>query len=101
MKSTLENPKGSVAKLSPKESVEGGNTVIRGSVRAPEGFSEGKPKGAQPPRISSQGFARGKSRGSPHTAPQRSVGTQGTLLRGQLFHSAQRIFNTCSDYQIY
>ena len=31
-------------KLSPKESVEGTNTVLRGSVRAPKGFSEGKPK---------------------------------------------------------
>ena len=30
-------------KLSPKESVEGADTVLRGSVRAPEGFSEGKP----------------------------------------------------------
>ena len=35
-------------KLSPKESVEGANTVLRGSVRAPEGFSEGKPKAAKP-----------------------------------------------------
>ena len=38
-----------------KESVEGANTVVKGSVRAPEGF------------------ARGKSRGSPHTVPQHSV----------------------------
>ena len=30
--------------LSPKESVEGADTVLRGSMRAPEGFSEGKPK---------------------------------------------------------
>ena len=39
----------------PKESVNGDDTVLRGSVRA--------------------------------------------LLRGQLFHSAPRIFNSCSDYQ--
>ena len=44
MKATLENPRGSVVKLSPKESVEGASTVLRGSVRAPERFSEGKPK---------------------------------------------------------
>ena len=31
----------------PKESVEGADTVLRGSVRAPEGFSEGKPKAAK------------------------------------------------------
>ena len=45
---TVENPRGSVEKLSPKESVKGANTVLRGSVRAPEGFSEGKPKAAKP-----------------------------------------------------
>ena len=31
-------------KLSPKESVKGTNTVLRGSVRAPKGFSEGFPE---------------------------------------------------------
>ena len=36
-------------KLSPKESVEGANTVLlRDSVRAPEGFSKGKPEAAKP-----------------------------------------------------
>ena len=34
-------------KLSPKESVKGADTVLRGSVRAPKGFSEGKPEGAK------------------------------------------------------
>ena len=51
VKATVENPRGSVKKLSPKESVEGADTVLRGSVRAPKEFSEGKPKGAQPPRF--------------------------------------------------
>ena len=37
MKATVENPRGSVEKLSPKESVEGADTVLRGSVRTPEG----------------------------------------------------------------
>ena len=36
VKATVENPRGIVEKLFPKESVEGGNTVLRGSVRAPE-----------------------------------------------------------------
>ena len=58
VKATVENPKGSVEKLSPKESVEGA-----------------------------------------HTAPQHSVGTRGTVLREQFFHSAPRIFNIYSDYQ--
>ena len=48
LKATVENPRGSVEKLSPKESVEGAHTVLRGSVRAPEGFSEGKPEAAKP-----------------------------------------------------
>ena len=39
MKATVENPRGIVAKLSPKESVDGVDTVLRGSVRAPEEFS--------------------------------------------------------------
>ena len=41
MKATVENPRGSVGKLSPKESVEGADTVLRGSVRAPEENPEG------------------------------------------------------------
>ena len=45
VKATLENMKGSVDILFPKESVEGAHTVLRGSVRAQEGFSKGKPKG--------------------------------------------------------
>ena len=49
LKSTVENPRGSVAKLSPEESVEGANTVLRGSVRAPKGKPEAeKPRGAAP-----------------------------------------------------
>ena len=73
LKATVENPRGSVEKLSPKESVKGADTVLRGSVRAPEGFSEGKPEAAKPRGRSPQGFAAefalGKSLGSPHTAP--------------------------------
>ena len=44
-------------KLSPKESVEGAHTVLRGSVRAPEGFSEGKPEAAKQRGRSPRGFA--------------------------------------------
>ena len=39
---------GSVVRLYPKESVEGGDTLLRGSVTAPEGFFEGKPEAAKP-----------------------------------------------------
>ena len=38
VKATVENPRGSVEKLSPKESVEGADTVQRGSVRASRDF---------------------------------------------------------------
>ena len=41
MKATVENLRGSVEKLFPKESVEGADTVLRGSVRAPEALSLG------------------------------------------------------------
>ena len=51
LKATVENPRGSVEKLSPKESVEGA-----------------------------------------HTAPQHSVGTQGTVLRGQFLPHCPKDF---------
>ena len=57
MKATVENPSGSVEKLYSKESVEGGDTALRGSVKTPKGFSEGKPEAAKPRGPSSQGFA--------------------------------------------
>ena len=44
-------------KLSPKESVEGGNTAQRGSVKAPERFSKGKPEAAKLRGSSPHGFA--------------------------------------------
>ena len=53
MKATVENPRGSVEKLSPMEC----HTMLRGSVRAPEGFSEGKPEAAKLRGRSPQGFA--------------------------------------------
>ena len=56
LKATVENQRGSVKKLSPKESFEGTNTVLRGSVRAPKGFSEGKPEASKPRERSPRGF---------------------------------------------
>ena len=44
-------------KLSPKESVKAADAVLRGGVRAPEGFSEGKPEAAKPRVRSPQCFA--------------------------------------------
>ena len=66
-KATDENPRGIVEKLSPKESVKGANTVLRGSVRAPEGFSKGKPEAAKPRGRSPQGFA---AKGLPEENPE-------------------------------
>ena len=57
MRATVENLMGSVEKLSPQGSVKGANTVLRGSVRAPEGLSEGKPETAEPRGQKPQGFA--------------------------------------------
>ena len=103
LKATVENPRGSVQKMSPKESVDGADTVLRGIVRAFKGFSQGKPKAAKTRGRSPRGFA---AKGLPEENPEgaliltrSSVGTRGTLLSGQLFHSAPRIFNSCSDYQ--
>ena len=67
VKATVENPRGSVEKLSPKESVEGADTVLRGSVRAPERFSEGKPEAAKPRGRSPRGFA---AEGLPEENPE-------------------------------
>ena len=44
-------------KLSPKESVEGGDTALRGSVRASKGVSEGQHEAAKPRGQSPRGFA--------------------------------------------
>ena len=54
---SVENSKGSVEKLSPKKSVEDAYTVLRGSVRAPKGFSKGKPEAAKQRGRSPRGFA--------------------------------------------
>ena len=64
---TVENPRGSVEKLSPRESVVSANTVLRGSVRAPEGFSKGKPEAAKPRGRSPRGFA---AEGLPEENPE-------------------------------
>ena len=64
---TVKNRRGSVEKLSPKESVEGGDTALRGSVRAPEGFSKGKPEAAKPWGQAPQGFA---AKGLPEENPE-------------------------------
>ena len=48
LKATVENPRGSVEKLSLNESVKGANTVLKGSVGAPGGFPKGKLEAAKP-----------------------------------------------------
>ena len=77
-----------------------GNCAL-GQCEGSLGIFLGQTLGCKTFRFFSLGFAQGKSWGSPGTAPQHSVGTRGTLLRGQLFHSAPRIFNSCSDYQFH
>ena len=77
MKATVENPKGSVEKLSPKESVEGTNTVLRGSVRALKGFSKGKPeasklRGRSPRAVEAKGLPEENPEGA-LTLPRSTV----------------------------
>ena len=43
-------------KLYRRESVKGGDTVLKGSVRASNGFSEGKPEAAKQRGRSPRGF---------------------------------------------
>ena len=65
-------------KLSPMESVQGANTVLRGSVWAPEGFSEGKPKAAKPRGHSPRGF---EAKGLPKENPEGALTlTRSTVL---------------------
>ena len=70
-------------KLSPKESVKGADTVLRGSVRAPEVFSEGKPEAAKPRGRSPRGFvAEGLPQENPEgalTLPRSTVSTHKAL----------------------
>ena len=77
LKATVENPRGSVEKLSPKESVEGGDTALRGSVRAPEGFFKDKPEAAKLSGRSPQGFA---AEGLPKENPGFSTVAQTTKI---------------------
>ena len=70
LKATVENPRGTVEKLSPKESVKGADTVLSGSVRTLKMFSEGKPKAAKPRGRSPQSFsAEGLPKGLPSHCP--------------------------------
>ena len=86
-------------KLSPKERVEGSHTVLKGSVRAPEGFYKGKPKaenrgGAAPEVLHPRVCPRKIPREPSHCpAAQCSVGTQGTLLRKQFFSTLPQGFS--------
>ena len=67
LKATVENPRGSVEKLFPKESGEGPDTVLRGSVSAPKGFSKGKPEASKPRGRSPRGF---EAEGLPEENPE-------------------------------
>ena len=49
--------KATVEKLSPKESVEGADTVLKGSVRTHKGFLGGKPEATRPKGRSPRGLA--------------------------------------------
>ena len=51
VKATVENPRGSVKKLSPKESVKGAVTVLRGSVKAPEENPRLQNRGGTAPKV--------------------------------------------------
>ena len=94
-------------KLSPKESVEGGDTALWGSVRAPKGFLRADPRlqnrgGAAPPEVLQPRVCPRKILREPSHRPATQYGhpRHSPEARGQLFHSALKIFNSSSDDQI-
>ena len=70
--------------MSRKESVKGADTVLRGSVRALEGFSEGKPEAAKPRGRICQGFS---AEGLPEENPEAAL----TLPRPKDFRQLLRL----------
>ena len=103
VKATVENPKCSVEKLSPKESVKSGNTALRDHVRAPEGFSEGKPEAAKPrghsPRgLAAEGLPR-KIQREPSHCPAAQCRHPNHSPEGTVIPLCPRIFNSCSEPQ--
>ena len=63
----------------PKESVKGDDTVLRGSVRAPEGFSEGKAEAAKPRGAAPEGLPEENPEGA-LTLPQSTVSAPEALF---------------------
>ena len=59
-----------MVKMSHRESVENAQTVLRGRVRAPEGFSVGKDEAAKPRGRTPHGFA---AKGLPMENPEGAV----------------------------
>ena len=87
-------------KLSPQESALGADTVLRGSLRVPSGFSSDKPLAAKPWGLCPLGFAASgwplESPSEALTLPLSTVLAPSTFFfRGQFFHTASRIFNSC------
>ena len=86
-----------MGKLSPKDSVEGGNTGLRGSVRAPKGFSEAKPEAAKMRGRSPQGFA---AEGLPEENPEGALTlTQSTVSAPEAFSCGDSYSTLPKDFQ--
>ena len=101
LKATVENTRGSVEKLSLKESVKGGDTALRERLRAPKGFSKGKPKAAKPRRRSPQGSAaKGLFEENPEGAlklPRSAVWAPEALSWGDIYSTLPQGFSTVSQ----
>ena len=87
VRTTVENLWGRVEYLSPQESALGTHTALWGSVRAPSGFSSGKPLGTAPPQFCILRFSLRKSLGGLHTDLS-AVSPPSTFLRGQFSPTA-------------
>ena len=85
MKAPVENPRGSLEKLSPKENVEGAHTVLRGSVRAPKVLQ---------PRVYPRKISR-----EPSHCPAAHYRHPRDSTERTVFPNCPKDFNSCSDYQ--
>ena len=88
-------------KLSPKESVEGADTVLRGSVRAPEGFFEGKPeavklRGRSPRGFEAEGFPEENPEGA-LSLPRSTVLAPEVLSCGASYSTLPQGFSTVAQ----
>ena len=94
---------GRVDKLSPQEGASGADTVLRGSMRAPLGFSSGIPTAAKPQGLCPLSFAAlgllSQNPSGALTLPLITVSAPSTLSLGDSFFTQPLGFSTVAFTQ--